>query len=115
MDEAATASIAHSKIGFYGLKHKTKRLADAPVGTDPNYRGTDIFLERFEQEVTDQHRIIPGRVGSEPLERQLFMSKILHARGWPIRRCRVRDNRQSARWPSNSLSAPASVRNRSIA
>ena len=31
MDEAATASIAHSKIGPYGLKNKTKRLPDAPV------------------------------------------------------------------------------------
>jgi hypothetical protein len=31
MDEAAAASIDHSKIGFYVLIHKIERLADAPV------------------------------------------------------------------------------------
>ena len=40
--------------------------------------GTDIFLERFKQEMTHQHHIIPGCVGGKPFEGQLFMAKILY-------------------------------------
>ena len=48
------------------------------IGIDPNHWGTDIFLERFEQEMTYQHRIIPGSVRRKPLEGQLLMAKILY-------------------------------------
>jgi len=44
------------------------------IGIDPNHWGTDIFLERFEQEMTYQHRIIPGSVRRKPLEGQLLMA-----------------------------------------
>ena len=47
------------------------------IGIDPHHWGTDIFLERFEQEMTYQHRIIPGSVRRKPLKGQLLMAEIL--------------------------------------
>jgi hypothetical protein len=50
----------------------------AGIGANRYNWGTDIFFERLEQEMADQHHIIPGRVGREPLEGQLLMAKILN-------------------------------------
>ena len=50
----------------------------AGIGANRYNWGTDIFFERLEQEMTDQHHIIPGRVGRKPLEGQLLMAKILY-------------------------------------
>jgi|GEM_PF-3415117 len=40
-----------------------------------NDRSRDIFLEGFEQVMAHAHQIIPGCVGSKPLEGQLLMTK----------------------------------------
>ena len=49
----------------------------AGIGANRYNWGTDIFFERFEQKMADQHHIIPGCVGRKPLEGQLLMPKIL--------------------------------------
>ena len=46
------------------------------ISADRNHRGADVFLEGLHQKMTQQHRIIPGGIGIEPFEGQLFMAEI---------------------------------------
>lgn len=42
-------------------------------------RSSDVLFERLQQKMTDQHRIIPGGIGIQPLEGQLLVAKILQS------------------------------------
>ena len=62
----------------HNLTGNVNELSANGVGicTHGNHRSADVFFERFEQKMTDQHRIIPCRIWGKSLKCQLFMAEV---------------------------------------
>jgi len=62
----------------YNLTGNINELSANGIGvcTHSNHRSANIFFERFEKKMTDEHRIIPCRIWDKSLKWQLFMAEV---------------------------------------